>query len=1186
MPGFNTSTRKEDLSLKLRAQNLKNARDQTKRLEEDNRKMEERLKELKTAMKREKELREQQGAGFWGRGQLNTGSLTNYASEVLQNKVMASLTEGKIKKVKILRDEPIGKPKRIGPPGTMKYIAQRNLTTSANPRDKQKGPKCGQCEDRTATLSCIQCSEIYCPGCFAAFHLKGALKQHRSIPLSAAGPRVCMSPSTSADVLSPRCGQAASGLVPTQPYSDYEMNGCEAAGASSSQPSPHTAAPTLLQGEYDESQSAASFQAALMAWRQGDQPVTCRSARLDQEKLNSSPPVAVDESIGTSVEITIPDIKFKSSLSYAEKLMLKKYDDGHVDFQSLFEVVAQARSPDRNAARPGPSVSEVSIMELFSQGEPAISEVSNHRPHYIVKEVSPLESWKTEQLQQRSSLLPTSASSHVQSSTNCLIISELPNDEKSTSRKVNRDSTGYQFEEENCDATGYRFEDEVTDIGDVQDASTEEQKISKPPPRPMSAKLQTRRTVNDLSKASRASSRAASRAGMEGCLTKVPSEALKSVVQMKLPEHSCLSQDPLESFFLVGVKEQQPEQVADRVITPFRERKNTPTAKSRLGEAKSARQENEAVKISNKLYQMAPRSWHPETSLSSAVPLNEVTLDRQQGETTLSFSYSKQISGQGGLDWHSSSSHTEKDTPDEDHAQELGLLFGDELFIAEATAAASSVSQRAPAEPFSQHRQGYIYLGPSRDASEDHPPQITKVYGGRRFHNITTPLGRSDILKELKISPVPPNSTSANRLDPEISMSTRGQSKHHHHVPEGEQRRFENLEQNLNKSKTLKDKEQLFRNSTDFSETAHSLNKSSSLKSSKSHFSRVKPNKSPVKTNTIVGQGNEVKTTPRSRTQTSLEKQEVSDFRRNFNKMLRDEKVDSKPDRRPNSSVTLSTQVESGRTKKSTRTQRPNSSSGGTEPRGMQQLSPKSGRDTVVSDMLKSRVQEDGWINCESEFSYDYDDGDHLTARCLLVQNTEIPISNVKKSEVWETDVRPFSSTSISSKSGCLHTEVTPAKGDGKMPAKGDGKTPAKGDGKTASRLPSHRTASAVSQRSGRTSRAVVIDGDDLSCYDSLDVSAEQNMEDSQALEQLEWELASNTNRLTADGKISRMRIHDSDDLESSTAAKLSAFSLEKDYNVASKLLEDEKQAARNGESLELKRNITVCEIDEVKALR
>ena len=30
--------------------------------------------------------------------------------------------------------------------------------------------------------SCIECGEDYCAICFTSFHLKGALKKHRSVP--------------------------------------------------------------------------------------------------------------------------------------------------------------------------------------------------------------------------------------------------------------------------------------------------------------------------------------------------------------------------------------------------------------------------------------------------------------------------------------------------------------------------------------------------------------------------------------------------------------------------------------------------------------------------------------------------------------------------------------------------------------------------------------------------------------------------------------------------------------------------------------------------------------------------------------------------------------------------------------------------------------------------------------------
>lgn len=50
-------------------------------------------------------------------------------------------------------------------------------------------------------------------------------------------------------------------------------------------------------------------------------------------------------------------------------------EDGHVDFQSLFEVVALSKSPDKTAAGLGSSQSEVSIMELFPQGVSKIKKI-------------------------------------------------------------------------------------------------------------------------------------------------------------------------------------------------------------------------------------------------------------------------------------------------------------------------------------------------------------------------------------------------------------------------------------------------------------------------------------------------------------------------------------------------------------------------------------------------------------------------------------------------------------------------------------------------------------------------------------------------------------------------------------------------------------------------------------------
>lgn len=86
----------------------------------------------------------------------------------------------------------------------------------------------------------------------------------------------------------------------------------------------------LLNGKYDEKTSAASFQQALMQWRQGDGKKGKKNEKVKKSKKNSTHEVASDtvyDSNGRVNSISMPKIEFHSSskLSYGEKLLLKKY---------------------------------------------------------------------------------------------------------------------------------------------------------------------------------------------------------------------------------------------------------------------------------------------------------------------------------------------------------------------------------------------------------------------------------------------------------------------------------------------------------------------------------------------------------------------------------------------------------------------------------------------------------------------------------------------------------------------------------------------------------------------------------------------------------------------------------------------------------------------------------------------
>lgn len=57
------------------------------------------------------------------------------------------------------------------------------------------------------------------------------------------------------------------------------------------------------------------------------------------------------------------------------------------------------------------------------------------------------------------------------------------------------------------------------------------------------------------------------------------------------------------------------------------------------------------------VYQMAPRSWRPESSLGDNVPLSDIKLEDNFQALTLAYSYSGQISGQA-TEWRPSSSQS------------------------------------------------------------------------------------------------------------------------------------------------------------------------------------------------------------------------------------------------------------------------------------------------------------------------------------------------------------------------------------------------------------------------------------------------------------------------------------------------------------------------------------------------
>jgi hypothetical protein len=155
---------------------------------------------------------------------------------------------------------------------------------------------CGQCENQVAVLVCIECQERYCRTCFASYHKKGALARHRA--------KLVDKPTT--DVGETR----------------IESSACPNPGG-------------LLDGQFSEEESAASFQEALLAWRRGGKESSSDSQVDKLEGVLQRRDATISaNTVGTTatpIATNTTDVKAvllpsaPSSLSYMDKMLIHKH---------------------------------------------------------------------------------------------------------------------------------------------------------------------------------------------------------------------------------------------------------------------------------------------------------------------------------------------------------------------------------------------------------------------------------------------------------------------------------------------------------------------------------------------------------------------------------------------------------------------------------------------------------------------------------------------------------------------------------------------------------------------------------------------------------------------------------------------------------------------------------------------
>ncbi|XP_039478184.1 uncharacterized protein zbbx isoform X4 [Oreochromis aureus] len=336
-------------SVKLNARNLQELQMETTTLASESREIEEKLQRLKDSISKEKAERGHSQRFKWASGQCGsmTSNSLSYGSKKDKESKLQKLSAGKLK-IRVLKDEELTAPPQPPPP----------LPTQTARKSRLRGTVCGQCEVKTAGIMCAECTENYCVGCFARFHHKGALKFHKMIPIQTdLQTRV-----STRDVVNSFKKQTD----PSSYYSTYSPNPNPGTTPSSRQgnesPEKRTEAeknpdcgkmlvvshgeekkvgiteddnkgflPSLLKGEYNEEESARSFQEALKLWRGKNDGVWIPARPVSVSAMATQTALPPDreaegqrrggggERVPVKVEFT------KNSLTYIDRLLLKKH---------------------------------------------------------------------------------------------------------------------------------------------------------------------------------------------------------------------------------------------------------------------------------------------------------------------------------------------------------------------------------------------------------------------------------------------------------------------------------------------------------------------------------------------------------------------------------------------------------------------------------------------------------------------------------------------------------------------------------------------------------------------------------------------------------------------------------------------------------------------------------------------
>ncbi|XP_021251397.1 zinc finger B-box domain-containing protein 1 isoform X2 [Numida meleagris] len=295
LPGSKSGT-----SVRLKAKTVRELRLEKVQLEMENKEVEKKLRQLQSNMSREKQERKKSSAYHWKSGQ--AGPMAIQAQFLLQNKEKANkVSSGKVR-LQLLK-EPIQEPVK-------EQLKHEMSNGGACEKSEVKEILCGQCEIKNAVLveASARAGKLRVADCFISeVNLNETNHEEKNSKYEVTSNKSSSSPASAGTAEETSSESAWTGL-------DNQDKGI------------------LLNGMFNEEESAKSFQEALIQWRNNNH----------DHRQEHHAGGALSESVGncevqTSLSVVKEHVQIhfkEDGLSYMEKLLLKKYKRSSVDEMS------------------------------------------------------------------------------------------------------------------------------------------------------------------------------------------------------------------------------------------------------------------------------------------------------------------------------------------------------------------------------------------------------------------------------------------------------------------------------------------------------------------------------------------------------------------------------------------------------------------------------------------------------------------------------------------------------------------------------------------------------------------------------------------------------------------------------------------------------------------------------------